>query len=291
LIVEPTRAVRALEIFRQGGEHSFRDAEVINTTKTENTRPAEKGSLAQIISTDNPHARAFLNYRIGRLMMVETMDRMAAAENAITPDLMVQGGRTVRRLQKPQYLKLGRATQEQMRQQLQAERQQLLQQLAGSAGDVRRAEDEARLFEATFAQFQAIRDSGLTCFGCGEELAAFDRRLAEIGKNIEDAKRNRDPKLVADLERLAVEVKAARRPAIRTLRGWAISVLQEAGAIHECEEHGWAQDRADPHARERAFDLARRDPPSGISPEAAAAEVRGVLNSIGDTRPECTLPS
>jgi hypothetical protein len=36
-----------------------------------------------------------------------------------------------------------------------------------------------------------------------------------------------------------------RRPAIRTLRGWAISVLQEAGAIRECEEHGWMQDRGD----------------------------------------------
>ncbi|MCA1436778.1 hypothetical protein I6F33_27925 [Bradyrhizobium sp. BRP20] len=78
-----------------------------------------------------------------------------------------------------------------------------------------------------------------------------------------------------------------RRPAIRTLRGWAISVLQEAGAIHECEEHGWVQDRADPHARESALDLARRDPPTGISPEAAVAEVRGVLDSIGDTCPEC----
>jgi len=49
-----------------------------------------------------------------------------------------------------------------------------------------------------------------------------------------------------------------RRPAIRTMRGWAIDVLQEAGAIRECEEHGWMQDRADPHARERAFDIARR---------------------------------
>ena len=47
--------------------------------------------------------------------------------------------------------------------------------------------------------------------------------------------------------------KEPRRP-IRTLRGWAIHVLQEAGAIHECEEHGWAKDRADPHAREHAFD-------------------------------------
>ena len=62
-----------------------------------------------------------------------------------------------------------------------------------------------------------------------------------------------------------------RPPAIRTLRGWAISVLQEAGAIRECEEHGWMQDRADPHARERAFDIARRDPPAGVSPDGAGS--------------------
>jgi hypothetical protein len=37
---------------------------------------------------------------------------------------------------------------------------------------------------------------------------------------------------------LAVGEVAALRSAIRTLRGWAIQVLQEASAIHECEEHG-----------------------------------------------------
>ena len=78
-----------------------------------------------------------------------------------------------------------------------------------------------------------------------------------------------------------------RRPAIRTLHGWAIDVLLEAGAIHDCEEHGWIQDRADPHARERAFDIARRDPPAGVSPDEATAEVRDVLDSIGDSCPEC----
>jgi hypothetical protein len=78
-----------------------------------------------------------------------------------------------------------------------------------------------------------------------------------------------------------------KRAAIRTLRGWAVSVLNEAGAIRECEEHGWAQDRADPHARERAIDLARRAPPTGISAEVAVAEVRDVLDSIGDACPEC----
>ncbi|PDT85751.1 hypothetical protein CO669_31215 [Bradyrhizobium sp. Y36] len=78
-----------------------------------------------------------------------------------------------------------------------------------------------------------------------------------------------------------------RRPEIRTLRGWALNVLQEAGAIHECEEHGWAKDRADPHARARAIDRAREVPPAGVSPDEAIAEMRDVLDSIGDNCPEC----
>ena len=79
----------------------------------------------------------------------------------------------------------------------------------------------------------------------------------------------------------------ASRLATRTLRGWAISVLQEAGAIRECEEHSWIQDRADPHACERAFEMARHSAPPGVSPEAAAVEIAEVLNGIGDTCPEC----
>lgn len=74
---------------------------------------------------------------------------------------------------------------------------------------------------------------------------------------------------------------------MRTLRGLAISVLQDAGAIRECDEHGWMQDQADPHARERAFDIACQDPPPGVSSEEAAREVREILDSIGDTCPGC----
>jgi hypothetical protein len=78
-----------------------------------------------------------------------------------------------------------------------------------------------------------------------------------------------------------------RRPAIRTLRRWAISLLLEAGAIRGCEEHGRMQDGADPQARERALLLASQDPPLGVSPDSAVAQVRDVLDSIGDTCPEC----
>ena len=78
-----------------------------------------------------------------------------------------------------------------------------------------------------------------------------------------------------------------RRPAFRTIEGWARLVLLEAAAILECEEHGWMRDRADPCARERALDIARGSPPFGVSPDEAAAAVEDVLGSIGDTCPEC----
>ena len=62
-------------------------------------------------------------------------------------------------------------------------------------------------------------------------------------------------------------------PASRMLEGWAISVLMEAGAIRECEEHGWMKDRADPHARERAFEIARLVRPLGVSVKAVNGAV------------------
>jgi hypothetical protein len=78
-----------------------------------------------------------------------------------------------------------------------------------------------------------------------------------------------------------------RPSAFRTIEGWARSVLIEAGAIRECEEHGWMRDRADPHARERALAAVRRDPPPGVSPDEAVTAVCDVLDTIGDTCPEC----
>ncbi len=81
---------------------------------------------------------------------------------------------------------------------------------------------------------------------------------------------------------------ATRRPAIRSLQGWAIAVLIETGAIVECEPHGWMQERGDPHARMRALAIARDDPPPDTCVSEAVAAIDEVLESIGDVCPECS---
>jgi hypothetical protein len=48
-------------------------------------------------------------------------------------------------------------------------------------------------------------------------------------------------------------------PDFRTVERWAMGLLLEAGAIHKCDQHGWAKDRTDPHARDEALQTAREE--------------------------------
>ena len=276
LIVDPGRAVRALEIYREGGEHSYEHAEVINTTKTDNTRPAEKGSLALVLTTENKHARAFLNYRLGRLMLVETIEKMVAAENAITPDRMMQGGRTIRRLPKPAYLKIGRASQAQMRQQLQSERDELTLKLAGSAREVGRLQDESRLFENLFDHFRRTRSTGMTCSDAGSALVEFDRKLAEIEKNIEEARRNRDPKLIAERDSLDIQIKTVaveKTNTQRTLNSAQSEKDQALGSYNKYMQEN--RERLIAGRRERARQMTQAFPASTAMRDYRL-EVRGI---------------
>ena len=78
-----------------------------------------------------------------------------------------------------------------------------------------------------------------------------------------------------------------RRPAYRTIEGWAIGLLLAEGAIKQCHDHGYIQCRGDPHARANAFAIARETPPQGLSAEEAVAALHDVLGGVGDCCPEC----
>jgi hypothetical protein len=78
-----------------------------------------------------------------------------------------------------------------------------------------------------------------------------------------------------------------RRPAYRSVEGWAISTLLEAGAIHECHDHGHYKENHDPEARARAVAAAKEEPMPGLAPDDAVAAVKEVFAAIGDTCPDC----
>jgi hypothetical protein len=77
------------------------------------------------------------------------------------------------------------------------------------------------------------------------------------------------------------------REPYRTVRGWAIGLLLETHAIQECEEHGHMQDHTDPDAWKRAREIASKYPFRGSTPTQAVQALDDVMQSIGDTCPEC----
>ena len=78
-----------------------------------------------------------------------------------------------------------------------------------------------------------------------------------------------------------------RREPFRTLRGWAVGLLLETGAIRECVDHSHLCDATDPDAWRRARQIASRDPFKGASPAEVVAVIEDIMASIGDTCPEC----
>jgi len=78
-----------------------------------------------------------------------------------------------------------------------------------------------------------------------------------------------------------------RREPFRTLRGWAIALLLETGAIGECVDYSYLCDATDPDAWRRARQIASSNPFKGASPAEAVAMIEDVMASIGDTCPEC----
>ncbi len=75
--------------------------------------------------------------------------------------------------------------------------------------------------------------------------------------------------------------------AYRTLNGWALGTLIEQHAVSECSDHGHRKDRSDPDAWNHARAQAERNPFPGASPAECLAEMEKILQSIGDTCPDC----
>jgi uncharacterized protein YPO0396 len=302
LIVESGQAVRAMDAYRSGGDDAYRGAEVVNTTKTQQTRPADKGSLATVIATANPHARAFLDYRLGRLMMVETMDRAVTFENAITPDRMMNSGRTVKRMPHPEHLKLGRSNAEETRRLLLAERGDLVSKLAEKARASALLKEERDLIDAAVREFEQLRRQGISATGVGRELAKFDGLIASITASIDDAQRHRDPELLKELDRLNEDRASAAIAKTLADKAWHSAHAIENQAVGQYErliQENHDRLRTERRAKSRAvyvssvaeMDMAEFEPRArAVAAESIPGEIEGLSadcrRRIDERRPQ-----
>lgn len=114
LIVDPGEVRRANEIlYRNRNNFGLHRCRLVKTTDTRNIDvTVRRNSIAQVISTDNAHALAYIVVNIGGFDMVETEDELERARRAIMPN-----GKTTASMsysvQKDVTPILGRAAQEQ----------------------------------------------------------------------------------------------------------------------------------------------------------------------------------
>ncbi len=98
LIVDPEQARAAVTVYRRQGRELF-GARVVNTRKTgEWLNRFEPGSLAEVVACDDPHARAYVNRLLGRVMRVETEDELLHQERAATDDAMLAANGAIERM-------------------------------------------------------------------------------------------------------------------------------------------------------------------------------------------------
>ena len=75
--------------------------------------------------------------------------------------------------------------------------------------------------------------------------------------------------------------------AYRTLHGWALGTLIEQHAVSECSDHGHRKNKSDPEAWGHAMEVAQQHPFPGASPQQCIAEMEEIMQSIGDSCPDC----
>jgi len=110
VVDDPNNARDAIRLYRYEGAQ-FRGAHIVNTTKTKEwLDKSQKKSLAELVETDNSHARAFINLRLGNILCVEKESDLLKESRAATSDLMLASGGTTTMMREPNLLILGRST-------------------------------------------------------------------------------------------------------------------------------------------------------------------------------------
>lgn len=172
LIVSPEDATDAIRLYRKEGRDKsgkpFYGARIVNTRKTtEWVRRVESGSLAEVITTDDPHARAYVNRLLGRVIRVESEDDLLHHERAITVDGMLAANGSIEKM-RPETALIGRAAREFQKRKLEEE-----------------FSDSAAIYAKEHEQLSKVLDEKNQANSLPAKLLNFCNKLSEIPNLVE----------------------------------------------------------------------------------------------------------
>ena len=208
LIVDPGQATDAIRVYRREGRQFNKGQRVVDTTKSARwISKAQPGSLAELVTTDNEHARAYVNRHLGNVMRVETEQELIKHDRAATADLMLYtGGATT--AMRPVDSILGRQSREQLLERIQEE-------LRDKTHEQGAAQNEVRvLFEVTrsLRKVEAALNDAPVCF---EELVRArhrgQTRLEQIRQEIQDLTQHEDQGLKKAITALEGAIETAKK--------------------------------------------------------------------------------
>jgi uncharacterized protein YPO0396 len=101
LLVEPAQVRDAIVLYRrEGRRRGLAGCRIVNTTRSDAWQDSyQPGSLAELMVTDDTHARAYANRVLGRVIRVETEAELMSNERAVTPEGMLCASGAVARMQ------------------------------------------------------------------------------------------------------------------------------------------------------------------------------------------------
>ncbi len=222
LIVDPDQARAAITVYRRQGRELY-GARVVNTRKTgEWLQRREPGSLAEVVTCDDPHARAYVNRLLGRVMRVETEEELLHQERAATDDAMLAANGAIERMAPVADHLLGRTSREQARERLQREVDQEQPKFNDAERELKRLNEAAGVFDMLLRKLEGGADlvepvqARAKAQGenrrLADELAQLDTRETESLRQqlevLQDGVKKRKPDFQSLEEKEKVRLKA-----------------------------------------------------------------------------------
>ncbi|MDR1306661.1 MAG: hypothetical protein LBK74_03705, partial [Treponema sp.] len=251
---------------------------IVDVEKIENLNPpAEPGSLAEELSTENSWVRLFLNYALGRVMKCENVDELRRFRTALTSDGMLYQGFVLTAMDPERWARpaIGKGA---VRRRLEAVKQELekleegISAIEGFRDLVRPlrgislpgTEDPAR-FTAAAENVQRIPQLEEEIAGLQRDLAALDRsavaaleeRLASLDREIKEL----EQRLGAMREQNAIDKERLRRIEEEELPKLKTELAEMEGALGLKYPAEWIENSGAPRYQR---ELRERDNPAAI---------------------------